>query len=71
MTAKQDVERLIEELQNAQGGMHANCQTPAEKYKCERGSCACFERHVDMLNRAAALLRSQADALAGASGKQP
>ena len=53
---------LIKRLREAQGGMHhpyaEDCQSDEERYRCERGTCACFDRHVNLLGEAADALEA-------------
>jgi hypothetical protein len=57
-----DHDDLVRRLREAQGGMHApyaeNCQSDEERYRCERGTCACFDRHVNLLGEAADALEA-------------
>ena len=51
-----DEKEIVERLTAAMGGMHnLNC-SPDEAYKCERGTCACYNKHVDLLDQAASLI---------------
>ena len=51
-------EELIRRLRDAQGGMHKCTVDEADKYRCDRGTCACYDRHVELLEESIAALEA-------------